>query len=132
MGRGGGGGASKLFSPMIRGQGGRKGFQFYCTPPHPVLNDKSFILLNFEGLVLLSPSEIKRELCKLMISISQGIHRYKVPVVGKNGKLNETIERSALWSTIATLKEAVAPWRQVSDSPISLPPTVLLVQYMYL
>ena len=33
-----------------------------------------------------------------MISISQGIDRYKVPVVGKNGKLNETIEVSALWS----------------------------------
>ena len=51
-----------------------------------------------EDLVLLSPSEIKRELCELMISIGQGIDRYKVPVVGKNGKLNDTIEVNALWS----------------------------------
>ena len=29
---------------------------------------------------------------------SEGIDRYKVLVVGKNGKLNETIEGSALWS----------------------------------
>ena len=35
-----------------------------------------------------------------MISKSQGIDRYKVPVVGKNGKLNEMIERSALWSNV--------------------------------
>ena len=34
-----------------------------------------------------------------MISISQGIDWYKVPVVGKNGKLNETIEGGALWSS---------------------------------
>ena len=33
-----------------------------------------------------------------MISISQGVDRYKVPMVGKNGKLNETIEMSTLWS----------------------------------
>ena len=30
--------------------------------------------------------------------MSGGINRYKVLVVGKNGKLNETIEGSALWS----------------------------------
>ena len=84
---------------MIRGQGGQKRFPIlFYSPPHPVLNDQSFILLNFEGLVLLSMSEIKRKLCKLMISRSQGIHGYKVPVVGKNGKLNETMERSVLWS----------------------------------
>ena len=29
------------------------------------------------------PSEIRRELCKLEITISHGIIRYKVPVVGK-------------------------------------------------
>ena len=33
-----------------------------------------------------------------MITVSQGIDRYKLFVVGKNGKLNETIEVSALWS----------------------------------
>ena len=64
----------------------------HCPPPHPLINDQSLILVNFEDLVLLSLSEIKRELCKLMISISQGIDLYKVLVVGKNGKLNETIE----------------------------------------
>ena len=37
-----------------------------------------------------------------MISISQGIDWYKVPVVGKNGKLNETIEGGALWSNSHT------------------------------
>ena len=31
---------------------------------------------NFEDLILLSPSEMKRELCELMISISQGIDWY--------------------------------------------------------
>ena len=99
-GGGGGRGASKLFSPMKRGEGGgaEKVSYFCLLTPHPVLNDQSFILPNFEGLVLLSPSEIKRELFNLMISISQGMDRYKVPVVGKNGKLNETIERSVLWS----------------------------------
>ena len=48
--------------------------------------------VNFEGLVLLSASEIIWELCKFVISISQGINWYKVPVDGKHGKLNETIE----------------------------------------
>ena len=52
--------------------------------------------VNFEGLVPLSASEIIWELCKFVISISQGINWYKV--VGKHGKLNETIEVSALWS----------------------------------
>ena len=33
--------------------------------------------------------------------MSQGIDWYKVLVVGKNGKLNETIEVSALWSIIS-------------------------------
>ena len=79
------------------GGGGRKKFQF-CYPPQPILNDQSLILLNFEDLLLLYPSEIRRELYKLMTGISQGIDRCKVPVVGKNGKLNETIQRSALWS----------------------------------
>ena len=84
--------------------GGRKSFRStifpFCSPPPPlsVMNDQSFTLANFEGLFLLSLLEIKRELCKLITSTSQGIHRYKVPVVGKNGKLNETIEVGALWS----------------------------------
>ena len=30
-----------------------------------------------------------------------GIDRYKVLVVGKNGKLNETTEGSVLWSNIS-------------------------------
>ena len=66
--------------------------------PHPVINDQTLTLVNFEGLVLLSPLEIIWELCELMISISQGIDWYKVPLVGKHGKLNETIEVSALLS----------------------------------
>ena len=33
-----------------------------------------------------------------MIDVKQGIDRYEVTVVGKHGKLNETIEVSALWS----------------------------------
>ena len=33
-----------------------------------------------------------RELCRFDISIKQGIVRYKVLVVGKNGKLTESIE----------------------------------------
>ena len=73
-------------------------FSILVPPPNPVINYPSLILVNFEFLFLLSPSEIRRELCKLMITICQGIDRYKVPVVGKDGKLNETIERSALWS----------------------------------
>ena len=78
-----------------------------------MLNDLSLILLNFEDLVLLSPSEIKRELCKLMISVSQGIDMYKVPVVGKNGKLIETIERSALWSIYTSRGRAPVVPQQV-------------------
>ena len=35
-----------------------------------------------------------------MTRMSKGIDRYKVLVVEKNGKLNETIEVSALWSII--------------------------------
>ena len=63
------------------------------------------MLDNFEGLDLLSPSEIRQEVCKLMFSIGQGIDWYKVLVVGKNGKLNETIEVSALWSKCAFRNE---------------------------
>ena len=75
-------------------------FSMLSTPPtHSVINDQSLILFNFEVLFLLSPSEIRRELCKLMITISQVIDRYNVPVVGKDGKLNDSIERSALWSS---------------------------------
>ena len=66
--------------------------------PHPVINDQALIPVNFEGLFLLSPSDIKQELCKLMTRIGGGIDRYKVVVVGKNGKLEETLEGSALWS----------------------------------
>ena len=65
---------------------------------YPVINDQTPTLLSFEGLVLLSPSEITWEMCGLMINISQGIDWYKVPMVGKHGKLNDTIEVSALWS----------------------------------
>ena len=57
------------------------------------------MLDNFECLFLLSPSEIKQEVCILCILISQGIDWYKVLVVGKNGKLSDTIEASALWSS---------------------------------
>ena len=94
----GGGGQVNCF-PLSKGEGrDRKSFHFLY--PHPILNDQTLIPLNFEDLVLLSPSEIKRiKLCELMISISQGIDRYKVPVVGKNGKLNDTIEVNALWSS---------------------------------
>ena len=62
--------------------------------------------VNFEGLVLLSASEIIWELCKFVISISQGINWYKVPVVGKHGKLNETIEVSALWSNSVIIAQS--------------------------
>ena len=64
------------------------------------------MLDNFECLVLLSPSEIRQEVCKLMFSIGQGIDWYKVLVVGKNGKFNETIEVSALWSRSVFSKES--------------------------
>ena len=74
---------------MKRGREGQKKFPFFVLP-HPILNDQTLILLNFEDLVLLSPSEIKRELCELMISIGQGIDRYKVPMVGKNCILPES------------------------------------------
>ena len=84
------GGTQKVLDPR---------FSHFVAPPlHPITNDQSLIPINFEDLVLFSPSEIKRELCGLMILISQGIVWYKVPVVGKDGKLNETIERSAFWS----------------------------------
>ena len=66
--------------------------------PHPVVNDQTLMLVNFECLFLLSPLEIKQEVCILLMLISQGIDWYKVLVVGKSGKLNETIEVSALWS----------------------------------
>ena len=48
-----------MFSLMKRGRGGgaEKVSIFVTHPPHPVLNDQSLILLNFEDLVLLSPSE---------------------------------------------------------------------------
>ena len=98
-----GGGPIEVFFPMKRGGAGmgRKSFRSMISPfcsPHPVINDQFLILVNFEGLFLRAPSEIPQELCKLVITISQGIDRYKVPVVGINGKLNETIEVSALWS----------------------------------
>ena len=53
-----------------------------------------------------------------MISISQGIDWYKVPVVGKNGKLNETIEGGALWSsTIIRNTRRTDPGHQLSPDP---------------
>ena len=51
-------------------------------------------------LILCSSSEIKQEVCELIINISQGTQWYKVFVVGKTGKLNETIEVSAFWSIL--------------------------------
>ena len=62
------------------------------------------MLVNFEGLVLFSPSDIRQEVCISLITISQGIDWYKVLVVGKNGKLNDTIEASALWSILMTVR----------------------------
>ena len=50
-------------------------------------------------LVLLSPSEIIWEFCEVMINVKQGIDKSKVLAVGENGKLNEMIEVSALWSS---------------------------------
>ena len=70
---------------------------FVGSPLYPVINDQSFILVNFESLFLLSPSEIKRKHCNILTRMSEGTHRYKVPGMGKNGKLNEMIEVSALW-----------------------------------
>ena len=97
---------------MKRGKGGTEKVSFFLPPPpHPVglLNDQSFILLIFEGLVLLSPSDIIWELCELRNRISQGIDWYKVPVVGKHGKLNETIEVGALWSIRYTEETVLKP-----------------------
>ena len=70
-------------------------------------HDQSLILFNFEGLFLLSPLDITRELCEFMISGSQGTERYKVPVVGKNGKLKETIEVSVLWSNSTSRRNTI-------------------------
>ena len=92
-------GDKKSFGPAI--------FPFFAPSPYPVINDQSPIVVNFDDLFLLSPSEIKRELCKLMTNIGQGIDRYKVPVVGKNGKLYDTIEVSAWWSN----RKEVSPER---------------------
>ena len=45
-----------------------------------------------------------------MIRISQGIDWYKVLVVGKHGKLNETIEVSALWSNMVSSTSGQNRW----------------------
>ena len=37
---------------------------FVAPAPHPIINDQSLILVNFEGLFLLSPPEIKQEVCE--------------------------------------------------------------------
>ena len=50
-----------------------------------------------------------------MTRMSGGIDRYKVLVVGKNGKLNETIEGSALWSTVFE-----RDFRMLSVLPVSI------------
>ena len=68
------------------------------------------MLVNFECLVLLPPSEMKQELCKLLILINQVIDSYKVLVVGKNGRLNDTIEVSALWSISYTVNNYTLPY----------------------
>ena len=72
----GGGGQVKFFS--LKKGGGRKSFisaifQFCSPTPHPAINEQSLMIVHFEVLILLSPSEIRRELCKLLILISQGI-----------------------------------------------------------
>ena len=91
-------GPSDFFS-LCKGCLGKKSFRSVISPfcsPRPVINEQPLILVNFEGLFLLALSDIQRELCKLVITISQGIDGYEVPVVGKNDKLSETIEVSAL------------------------------------
>ena len=65
------------------------------------------MIVNLEGIVLLSASEMIWELCEFLISIIQRINWYKVPVVGRHGKLNETIEVSALWSKRTAAKYTV-------------------------
>ena len=70
------------FSPYEKGGGRNFGstiLSFCSPPPQSIINDQS-LMMHFEGLGLLSPSEITQELCKLMV------------------KLNETIEVSPLWS----------------------------------
>ena len=76
------------------------------------------MLDNFECLVLLSSSEKRQEVCKLMFSIGQGIDWYKVLVVGKNSKLNETIEVSALWSN--TYNDQSLAYSPLNQSPRSI------------
>ena len=45
---------------------------------------------------------MNQELCALIINVKLGINWYKVPMVGINGKLHETIQVSALWSITST------------------------------
>ena len=42
-----------------------------------------------------------------MISISQGFNWYNIPVVRINGKLNETIEVSVLWTIWISLHRTI-------------------------
>ena len=98
-------------------------FQIHDFPilkplPPPQINDQSLIIVNFEGLFLLSPSEITQELCKLITSTSKRIHGYKVPVVGKSGKLNDKIEVSAWWSIYIKLKNFLYPTIDMSQERI--------------
>ena len=49
-------------------------FSYFEAPPlHHIINDQSLMIVHFQGLVLLSLSEITGELCKLMVSTSQEI-----------------------------------------------------------
>ena len=79
--RGGGGASEVLF--IQKGGGKSFGTMSFscCKPPSPYLMTIPFE--NFEDIVLLSPSEIRQELCEIMISISQGNQWYKVLVVEK-------------------------------------------------
>ena len=79
-----GGGTSEVFLLCKGGTEKVKDLPFsHCVPLPPIINGQSLIIGNFECLVVLSPSEMKQEVCKLLILISQGIDRYKVLVVEK-------------------------------------------------
>ena len=64
-------------------KGDRKRFRptifSFCKSPSSLLMTSPFE--NFEDLVLLSPSEIRQELCEFVMDVHQGIQWYKVLVV---------------------------------------------------
>ena len=65
-GGGEGGGEGEWSSPPMKGGGGRKSFWSAIF----IHFDQSLIIIleNFEGLVLLSPSEMRQELYEFMVS----------------------------------------------------------------